>query len=59
MEGEDHGWRPRIPDLDQVRPGRRLPPWPEGEDYFALMEKHGRPNGPFDKERKLPYRGSQ
>ncbi len=52
-------WRPRIPRYEdhQPRPGRKLPPWPEGQDYFSMLEKHGKPHGPFDPDRQLPYRG--
>lgn len=50
----------RRPERVQRKPDR-FPPrhkWPttkEGQDYFTLTEKHGRPNGPFDRERQLPY----
>jgi hypothetical protein len=36
-------------------PKHRVPPPPPGQSYEELMEKHGRPHGPFDKERQLPY----
>jgi hypothetical protein len=36
-------------------PRRRMAPPDPGQSYFEMVEKHGRPFGPFDKERKLPY----
>ncbi len=43
---------------DKYLPRRQAPKIEKGQDFFSLTEKHGRPNGPFDKERKLPYRGA-
>jgi hypothetical protein len=28
-----------------------------GQDFDTLTAKHGKPFGPFEKERQLPYRG--
>jgi len=36
-------------------PRRRPDPTPPGQSFEELTAKHGRPNGPFDKERQLPY----
>jgi hypothetical protein len=36
-------------------PARKWPKIEKGQDFFTLTEKHGRPNGPFDRERQLPY----
>ncbi len=41
---------------EQSPPGRRGPIWPEGQDYFSLLEKHGRPHGPFERERVHLYK---
>jgi hypothetical protein len=40
---------------DRFPPRRRSPPPDPGQSYGELFEKHGRPFGPFDKERELPY----
>ena len=40
---------------ERFPPGRRSPPIEPGQSYEELTAKHGRPNGPFDKERQLPY----
>jgi hypothetical protein len=50
-------WRPRTPERPDHPPRRRHPTWAEGENFFALTAKHGRPHGPFERERQLPYRG--
>ncbi len=34
------------------RPDGNIPP---GQSYFEMVEKHGKPNGPFDPGRQLPY----
>jgi hypothetical protein len=39
-------------------PRRRPEPIPPGQSYVELTANHGRPNGPFDKERQLPYGAS-
>jgi hypothetical protein len=57
FDDNDAAWRPAFPEKSDHRPIRRHEPWAEGQDYFSMVEKHGRPNGPFDKERKLPYKG--
>lgn len=36
-------------------PRRKISGWKEGEDYFTLTQKFGRPHGPFDSERQLNY----
>jgi hypothetical protein len=41
----------------RARGGFKAAAFPEGEDYFSMMEKHGKPIGPFDKDRQLPYKG--
>lgn len=48
----------------KVKKDERYPPQvkqpgpPEGQDYFTLTEKHGKPIGAFEQDgRKVPYRG--
>jgi hypothetical protein len=56
-----HDYHPkRAPREDDERypPKQRGPKTELGQDYFTMLEKHGRPYGPFDKERVLPYRGA-
>jgi len=36
-------------------PRRRPEPIPPGQSYEELTAAHGKPNGPFDKERILTY----
>lgn len=52
-------WRPRIEDEGHFPPRRRVPPPPEGQDFFTLTAEHGRPTGVFEHGRELPYRGDQ
>ena len=52
-------YRPRtIEAEDEARfpPRYRLPAWPEGQDFESMVAKHGRPIGPFEKERHHLYR---
>ena len=42
-------WKERFP------PRRHDGPVPPGQSYAEMFEKHGRPFGPFDKERQLGY----
>ena len=43
-------------ELDNRYPPRRRPePTPPGQSFEELTAAHGKPNGPFDKERILPY----
>lgn len=42
---------------ERARAGFKKGEWSEGTDYFSMMEKHGKPFGPFDKDRQLPYKG--
>lgn len=44
------------PLTKRIEPRKAEMPEP-GKDYFSLFEKHGRPTGPFEKGRQLPYRG--
>ena len=49
----------------QEEQNRRYPPRrrpdlpPSGQSFEELTAKHGRPNGPFDKERQLPYSAAE
>jgi hypothetical protein len=45
---------PRKPP-DRFPPRHQSPKVEDGQDFFTLTEKHGRPFGPFDRERQLPY----
>lgn len=59
-EFPDYVPRKAAPSLAQDRqfpPRFRSPKWEEGQDYFTLTEKHGRPRGPFDDGREFPYKG--
>jgi hypothetical protein len=54
-------YRPRTvePESEQRFPPRyRLPGCPPGQDYESLTAKHGRPVGPFEKDRHHSYRAS-
>ena len=43
---------------ERYPPRVKQPGPPEGQDYFTLTEKHGRPIGVFEQHgRKVPYRG--
>jgi hypothetical protein len=48
------GWRPAIPTPKgyEIRPPKQ---WPKLQPFFELTAKHGRPRGPFDLGRQLPY----
>jgi hypothetical protein len=41
---------------ERFPPRYRLPAWPEGQDFESMTAKHGRPIGPFEKERHHLYR---
>jgi hypothetical protein len=43
-------------DPPRSPPRVNYPPIPKGQDYFSLTAKHGKPIGPFDKDRQLPYK---
>lgn len=45
----------RDDNRDRFPPRRTDGKIPPGQSYVELFEKHGRPFGPFDKERQLPY----
>jgi len=52
-------YRPRTIDPENEErfpPRSRLPAWPEGQDFESMTAKHGRPIGPFEKERHHLYR---
>jgi hypothetical protein len=61
MTDNPHDYFPRFqPDRDGRYPPRsKAPPIEPGQDFQTLTEKHGRPHGPFDKDRKLPYNGGK
>jgi hypothetical protein len=52
-------YRPKI--LERIEEVRRYPPRipparpSEGQDYYSMVAKHGRPYGAFEKERRLSY----
>lgn len=48
---------PAKPREHRFPPKYIAPAWEPGQDYFTLTEKHGRPRGPFDDGRELPYKG--
>jgi hypothetical protein len=56
---KEPGWRPAIPTPPgyEIRPPRKYPPWPEGQDFDSLTKKHGRPKGPFELGRVMDYKG--
>jgi hypothetical protein len=43
------------PKPERFPPRRKWPKLEEGQDFFTLTEKYGRPFGPFDRERQLVY----
>jgi hypothetical protein len=56
----DYIVRAGIPKKKDERypPVVRRPGPPEGEDYFTLTERHGRPVGVFEQHgRTIPYKG--
>lgn len=40
-------------------PRHRVEPIPPGQSFEELTAKHGKPFGPFDQERILPYSGGK
>jgi len=54
----DANWKPKIPTPKgyEIRPARKYPPWPEGQDFDTLTKKHGRPKGPFEQGRVMDYK---
>lgn len=60
MTDNENNWRPKVALAEKQigRPYRHSKIDP-GQDFEALTEKHGRPFGPFDKERQLPYKGGK
>lgn len=46
-------WHPQ----DQCPPRVKAGPPPQGEDFYSLTAKHGRPYGVFEHGRQIPYRG--
>jgi hypothetical protein len=48
-------WFKREDENKRFPPRRRHAPIPPGQSYEEMLEKHGRPFGPFDKDRLLPY----
>jgi hypothetical protein len=49
----DHRDPPRCP------PRVKHPSTPDGQDYYSMTAKHGRPIGPFERDRQLPYKGGK
>ena len=49
-------WFKQEEQNNRFPPRRRPDPIPSGQSFEELTAKHGRPNGPFDKERQLIYR---
>jgi len=44
-------------ELEERCPPRyRLPAWPVEQDFDSMVAKHGRPIGPFEKDRHHNYR---
>jgi len=41
---------------ERFPPRYRLPAWAEGQDFDSMVAKHGRPIGPFEKDRHHNYR---
>ncbi len=54
----DYVWKCNLPQPKRYPPRVRQSGPPEGQDYFTLTEKHGRPIGVFEQHgREIPYRG--
>jgi hypothetical protein len=55
----DANWSPKIPTPKdyEIRPPRKFPPWPTGQDFDTLTAKYGRPKGPFEFGRLMVYNG--
>lgn len=60
MSDDANDYFPRFQSKEGRYPPRsKASPIEPGQDFQTLTEKHGRPFGPFDKERKLPYKGTK
>lgn len=60
MAHETTGYWFKREEQDRRYPPRRRPdPIPPGQSFEELTEKHGRPFGPFDKDRQLIYSAEQ
>jgi hypothetical protein len=57
----DYHPKTRIKQENEERfpPRYRLSPWPTEQDFDAMTAKHGRPIGPFEKDRRHSYRVSR
>lgn len=60
---QDYVPKPKTPlqreNEKRYPPRTRGVPIPEGQDYFSLIDKHGKIYGVFDKGRQHPYRGGK
>jgi hypothetical protein len=55
-------YHPKTPESEieeRFPPRYRLPAWAEGQDFETMTARHGRPIGPFERDRHHLYRASR
>ena len=55
MKSTEGYWFAKEEQNRRYPPRRRPDPIPPGQSFEEMTAAHGRPNGPFDKERQLVY----